>query len=116
METEYLYNKILEAIQVDPPREVARLVNAVSMETILENERELLAWFLISYARDYQSDPDHPVGKVKLDDMLAKSIARALIRIKQEKEVIKFMMDREFRNTRFKNFFKLLRAIDAELK
>ena len=116
LETDYLYNKILEAIQVDPPREVARLVNAVNERTIAEHERELLAWFLISYARDYQTDPKRPEAGVKLSDVLAKSIAQALIRIKQEKEVIKFMMDREFRNTRFKNLFKLLRAIDAELK
>ena len=116
LESEYLYNQILEAIQVDPPREVARLVNSVSLETISGNERELLAWFLISYARDFQSDPDRPEGGVKLDDLLATSIAKALIRIKQEKEVIKFMMDREFRNTRFKNLFKLLRAIENEIR
>ena len=116
METDYLYNKILAAIQVDHPREVARLVNSVYPETVSNNDRELLAWFLISYARDFEADPEHLEGGVKLDDVLAKSIARALIRIKQEKQVIKFMMDREFRNTKFKNLFKLLRAIDAELK
>jgi hypothetical protein len=103
METEFLYNKILEAFQVDPPRKVARLVNAVDIDAIAENERELPAWFRISYVRGFQTGPDHPEVGAKLDDVLARSIARALIRIKQKKEVIKFMMHRQFGNTRFKN-------------